>query len=200
MGKHASDPLPRLVPHPRYGAAPRPSGISLDAEEISRGYWRLRRGEFFPETVLIADTSRQNYCIYPRRYYVDILRRCHQCSRDFLFFALEQKYWFETLGFHVDADCVYCPECRRQTHALRRRLQRYSNLRRKADLTRKELMTLVDDAAFLLAHDVLRDLHTLGQLKNRALREIAEYPGVPQLAQLLADARAADTKPDAAAD
>jgi hypothetical protein len=192
MGKRTNKTRPELVPHPRYGSAPRPSGISVAEAEIRNGFWGLRHDEIYPETVLVADTSRQSYCIYPRRYYVDILRHCRQCGRDFLFFALEQKYWFETLQFYVDADCVYCPECRRQTQTLRRCLRRYSDLRRKADLTRKELMTLVDDAAFLLTRGVLRDINTLGRIKNRALREIAEYPGVQQLAELLAKTRAAE--------
>lgn len=192
MGKRTNKTRPNLVPHPRYGSAPRPSGITIPEAEIRNGYWRLGHDEIYPETVLLADTSRQDFSIYPRRYYVDTLRRCRKCGRDFLFFAREQKYWFETLRFNVDADCVLCPECRRQTQTVRRRLRRYSDLRRKPDITRKELMHLVDDAAFLLTHGVLHDLNVLGQIKNRALREIAEYPGVQQLAQLLEQARAAE--------
>ncbi len=118
MGKRTNKTRPKLVPHPRYGSAPRPSGITVPEAEIRNGFWR-------------------------------------------------------------------------------RRLRRYSDLRSKADLTRKELMTLVDDAAFLLMHDVLRDLNPLGQIKNRALREIAEYPGVQQLAELLAKARAAEATTEA---
>jgi hypothetical protein len=49
-----------LVRHPRYGAEPRPSGIKVDEAEIRHGFWSLGRDAIFPETVLLADTTRQN--------------------------------------------------------------------------------------------------------------------------------------------
>jgi hypothetical protein len=60
--------------------------------------------------------------------YVDIARPCRKCGRWFIFFALEQQYWFETLGFFCDADCVECQECRHDEHLLNARIDRYGAL------------------------------------------------------------------------
>ena len=72
-------------------------------------------------------------------------RSRNTCHRPFIFFAKEQRYWFETLRFLVDADCVHCPDCRRESRTVQRRLRRYSDLFAKNEPTRKELMFLVDD-------------------------------------------------------
>ena len=180
-----------MVPHPRYGSSPRPSGTQIPEDELRSGFWRLHFGIIFPETAILADTEKQNCSIYPRKYYVDALRTCRTCQRPFIFSAREQRYWFETLRFFVDADCVHCPECRRQSRALQRRLRRYSDLFAKPNVSRKELMFLVDDAVYLLEHGVLKNLSNVGAVKNRAMKAIAEYPGVPLLAQAIQAARLA---------
>jgi hypothetical protein len=178
-----------IVRHRRYGSAPRPSGLRVPEEEIRKSFWRYRGERLFPETAIAADVSKQPLSIGPRFYYVDMLRECRSCHRPFIFFALEQRYWYETLGFVIDADCVLCPDCRRESQALRRRTRRYSDLVRKQDLTPKELQFLVDDAAFLFTKGVLKNTNPLGHLKNRALKMIPDYPGVQALAQLLANAK-----------
>jgi hypothetical protein len=185
-------PLPsNIVAHWRYGSAPRPSGIRVSEEEIRNGFWRHPREHIFPESVLIADPSKQNYATYPRSYYVDVLRECRSCGRPFIFFALEQRHWFETLGFYVDANCVLCPSCRRDSQSLRRRLRRYSDLLQKDEASPRELRFLVDDGAYLFARGVLKDINSLGRLKNRALKVIPDYAGTKMLAQELANARGA---------
>jgi hypothetical protein len=125
-----------------------------------------------------------------------VLRHCRTCHRPFIFFAAEQRYWFETLRLFVDADCVHCPACRRESQTTRRRLRRYSDLMAKgADATRKELMFLVDDATYLLERGVLRNLNTVGALKNRAQKQIADYPGVELLVQAVGAAREKQSLP-----
>jgi hypothetical protein len=158
------------------------------------GHWRLHGDALFPETALIAETEKQNYALYPRKYYVDVLRSCRTCHRPFIFFAKEQRYWFETLRFFVDADCVYCPDCRRKSRTVQRRLRRYSDLFAKKEPTRKELMFLIDDGIYLLAHGVLKNLSNLGSLKNRAMRDIPEYPGIASLAEAIKAARQAQSE------
>lgn len=181
-----------LVRHPRYGAEPRPSGLKVAEAEIRRGHWRLGSDTLFPDTVLVADTAKQNYAIYPRAYYVDVLRHCRNCRRPFIFFAAEQRYWFETLRLFVDADCVHCPDCRRESRSVHRRLRRYSDVMAKGDVaTRKELMFLVDDAIYLVERGVLKNLSQVGALKNRARQLIAEYSGVDLLAKAIDAARQA---------
>lgn len=177
-----------VVPHPRYGSLPIVSGAAILEAEIRLGFWGLSDAVIFPETVLVADTSKQNYAIYPRRYYVDILRDCRECGRPFLFFAREQRHWFEELQFFVDADCVHCAECRARQHDAKTQLARFSAAMKAPDLSRRDLMTLIDDAADLLQTGVVSNLSKLGALKNRAIRECGEYPGTSRLVEALREA------------
>lgn len=180
-----------IVPHPRYGSSPRPSGLKVPEDELRRGFWRLGIDAIFPETAILANTEMQNYSFFPRKYYVDAMRTCRTCQRPFIFSAREQRYWFETLRFYVDADCVHCSECRRASRVLQRRLRRYSDVFAKPRPSRKELMFLVDDAVYLLERAVLKNLSNLGAVKNRALKAIPEYPGVVLLAQAIQAAKKA---------
>lgn len=187
--KKSKAALQDFVRHPRYGNAPLPSGLSIPEGTIRQGFWGLASGTIFPETVLVADPQKQNYSICPRQYYVDVARTCRSCRRPFIFSAREQRYWFETLRFWVDADCVQCVDCRRESRAVQRRLRRYSDLCARTDASDKELMFLVDDALYLLERDVLKNLSSLGAVKNRAMKAIAHYPGVAALADAINAAR-----------
>jgi hypothetical protein len=150
--------------------------------------WLKRPGAAKP-----ANPENQNYALYPRKYYVDVERICRICHRPFLFFAKEQQYWFETLRMFVDADCVRCVECRRESRAVQKRLRRYSDLCAKPAPSRKELMFMVDDAIFLVERGVLKNLSNVGAMKNRAVNAIPEYPG---LRLLVAALHAAHAKTD----
>lgn len=165
--------------------------MRISETDLRRGFWRLRSDTLFSETALLAATDKQNFAIYPRKYYVDVLRSCRTCHRPFIFFAKEQRYWFETLHFFVDADCVHCPDCRRESRTVQRRLRRYSDIFAKSEPTRKELMFLVDDGTYLLAHGVLKNLSNLGSVKNRALKDIPEYAGIACLEAAIKAARLA---------
>jgi Probable zinc-ribbon domain len=182
-----------LVPHPRYGSAPHVSGLTFSEGLIRAGFWRHQREQLFVHSVLVADATKQNYSVFPCEFYVDVLRTCRNCSRPFIFFALEQRHWYETLRFSIDADCVLCSPCRRDARSVRRRLRRYSDLRQKPLRSDRELMFLVDDGAYLIARGVLRNLSTLGQLKNEALKRIPEFRGTSKLVEALTHARAAAT-------
>lgn len=175
-----------LVPHPRYGNEPIPSDVKgVSTEAILRSHWSYRSREIFPESVLMADTSKQHFNVFPRECYVDIRKICRSCQRPFLFFAAEQKHWFEVLQFYVDADCVHCPECRVQRIAAKRACQRYSSLILLAKPTPDELQQLVDAAVLLHAQGTLKSRDRLGQLKNAALRLIPDYPGTLALVEAL---------------
>ena len=175
-----------FVPHPRYGSTPTRSGVrGFSAQDIAASHWRYDIATIFPESVLVADTSRQNYSLYPRPFYVDMRRTCRGCSRPFIFFAAEQKHWFEVLQFYVDADCVHCPECRQQRIAAKREFQRYTALVNIAAPTNKELQQLVDLTVSLLGQGVLKNRTRLGQLKNLALKQIPGYSGTLALEEAL---------------
>jgi hypothetical protein len=162
-----------LVPHPRFGDRSIPSGYYAPLEVI-RAFYCYDRPPVFPESAIPADVSRQNYSVRPRLCYVDMLRGCRKCGRDFIFFAREQQSWYEALGFWVEADCVHCSECRRSDHRLRQRFQRFSQAIAKGNVDDEELATLVEDAVFLSEAGVLRNEQKLRRLKNLAKARIPD--------------------------
>jgi hypothetical protein len=185
----AKTPGSTYVEHPRYGCVPHTSGLEVPVEYIRSSFWSLQREKFYPESVLVADLSKQNFAVFARPYYVDIERQCRACGSAFLFFAKEQKYWYESLQFFVDADCVRCPVCRRASRVPRQRIRRYSQLIGKAVHSREDLERLVDAARYLFAAGNLRNVDTLGAIKNKALKSIPNYSGTAKLVAALAEAR-----------
>ncbi|MEM7060049.1 MAG: zinc-ribbon domain containing protein [Pseudomonadota bacterium] len=105
-------------------------------------YWRYKRVSpyimYFPETAIRANISRQNTGWGWRPYYVDIARPCRICRRWFIFFALEQKHWYETLGFFIDADCLECQDCRYDRQGQEARVRRYEALLAIAQKSRED--------------------------------------------------------------
>ena len=146
------NPVPRrrtyYVEHPRYGSQPRVTGLNVDKHAIGvhvRAYsqeelallskdrsWlgvdASRIGFLIPGTAIVADPSRQHGSSVLNTHYYDIERNCRDCGRPFLFFAEEQRHWYEELGFPVDADCIRCHPCRRACQDLDRIVQRYEEL------------------------------------------------------------------------
>lgn len=202
MMKRRHLPSKSFVKHPRYGSHPHVSGVKVPELEIRASFWSLQDGEIYPDSVLLANTEQQNYSVFPRQYYVDIRRVCRACDRPFIFFAKEQRYWFETLKFFVDADCVQCPDCRSELRAVQRRIQNYSNAMAKKTLNDKELDGLVKDAVFLFERGALKNLSILGAIKNRALKQLPGFDSTHALALALDQARLAQqlTEPTAQTD
>ena len=172
MSHGARAKLQGLVPHPRYGATVIPSGQGIGGDAVRESFWRYANETIFPESAIRADVSRQNRSVFPRGCYVDTLKRCRKCERPFLFFALEQRHWFEVLGFWIDADCVLCPECRAVDQRLRRHFRRYSERITCPDLTDRQLETLLADAVHLAECGVLKDRDRLRRLRTLARRRI----------------------------
>lgn len=66
----------------------------------------------------LADPRRQRYLDHPPflAYYNRRLS-CRDCRSEFLFARSEQRHWYETLRFWVQARAVRCPTCRRADQA-----------------------------------------------------------------------------------
>ena len=161
-----------LVPHPIYGTEVRSSGLKVSAQEVRDSFWRYPLETVFPESAVAADTSKQKYSMYPRPYYVDALMNCNECTRPFLFFAEEQKYWHEELQLYVDAWCNHCPKCRKERQIVQQAFQRYSELisiEAKSDV---QLKQLVNDAVLLWQEGIIKNEQKLRQIKNQAIRQI----------------------------
>lgn len=153
-----SKPQPRsYVPHPRFGDQPIASAHNFSEKQIKDAHWRYAGVSFFRETAIPADISKQKYATYPRSLYVDIERECESCGSWFLFFALEQKYWFEELGFWVDADCTRCIDCRKDQQAIRSMQVKYQQLVSLRDRTAEQTQALAAIAKELLQLGYIRD-------------------------------------------
>ncbi len=126
MGKNTN--TKNFVKHSRYGNTPIPSDYKYTKEEIDKAHWRYSSLKYFQETAIPADTTKQKYNLYPRKIYVDIEEQCEVCKRPFIFFAKEQKYWFENLGFWIDAHCTKCIDCRKKDQEIRTYQKIYQTL------------------------------------------------------------------------
>lgn len=154
----------KYVMHPRFGDKPIASNYTIPLEEIETGRgWR--RDHYFPETAIRADTSKQNFSIFPLKIYVDVERVCRECNRAFLFYALEQKYWFEELGFYVDADCVTCSDCRKKDQFIQKMRNTYQQLVTKMDRTKEEARLLKQCALELFQLGFIKDVSKINSIK-----------------------------------
>jgi hypothetical protein len=81
-----------------------------------------------PNTAIKADVDRQKFRSVPKAHYFDERRVCRDCRRKFIFFAEEQKYWYEEIGFPIEATAVRCVECRNIQQGIGRLASRYVEL------------------------------------------------------------------------
>jgi hypothetical protein len=107
-----------------------------------------------PGTALAADVSRQRKATVPVTHYCDARRRCRQCARPFLFFAEEQKHWYEALGFPLEADCLECVACRKHERQLRAARQKYEALLAETSRSEAQTLNLVGCAVLLVESGV----------------------------------------------
>jgi hypothetical protein len=151
------------VEHPRYGTAPRLTGLDADMDSMEvhlhyrlcaftkplleafrRGGWWIPQPRddgprLIPGTAIAADLTRQSAATVPVTHYYDEERRCLDCRRWFLFFAEEQRFWYEELRFPIEADCVRCHPCRRVERERQRTKQEYDDLMTLAEPTPDEM-------------------------------------------------------------
>ncbi len=180
--KSEPDRFTEFVEHPRYGRRPRVTGLNpqpsdegvnlhgnattyqevVSQYEAVIGPWpygilsayagKVKR---IPQTAVPADLNRQSRATVPVTHYFDLEKLCRDCNGQFIFFAVEQKHWYETLGFPLEADAVRCPLCRKQNQALGRSRATYEQLlkiknRTEIDTSRltESLLTLVENGIF----------------------------------------------------
>lgn len=150
------DQYAEFVDHPRYGRRPNLTGLNPNPRHRNvRLHWNTTTheeivsefeavtGTKWPHgsassysnntkriasTAIVADLSRQTPATVPVTHYFDLARRCRDCSRQFIFFAEEQKYWYEELGFGLESDCVRCVECRKTQQGIARQREVYESL------------------------------------------------------------------------
>lgn len=140
------------IDHPRYGSAPRFTGLDADLHSADvnlhyrtlvfthpmraackRGGWDIPTPDettpvIIPGTAIVADLSRQTPATVPVTHYYDEEHRCVDCGRLFLFFAEEQRFWYEERQFPLDADCIRCYPCRRKLQDIEKIKRQYEVL------------------------------------------------------------------------
>lgn len=164
MSKKRKSGYKPYVNHPRYGDKPIYSGNKYTLEEILSSHWQYDKEHIFSETAIPADIEKQNYSIYPRKLYVDIEKKCIQCNRWFIFYAIEQKFWYETLGFYIDADCVKCVECRKKEQEIKHLMHTYENLSKKEKRSDEETSILKNTALELYQLGYIRDKQKINKI------------------------------------
>jgi hypothetical protein len=140
------------VDHPRYGSSPRFTGLDADLHSdavnlhyrtrvythpmqaaFRRGGWDIPQPDettpvVIHGTAIQADLSRQAPATVAVTHYYDEERRCSDCGRLFVFFAEEQRFWYEERQFPLGADCVRCYPCRRDRRNIERTKRDYEDL------------------------------------------------------------------------
>ncbi|MBL4770531.1 MAG: zinc-ribbon domain containing protein [Planctomycetes bacterium] len=124
--------------HPRFGYEPRVTGLNPGKNDAgvylhwhndrAKDYPWSRTSKTIPNTAISANPKAQVTALFPVTHYFDLERICIDCEQHFLFFAMEQMYWYEQLHFPMDAECVRCAECRSSMRTLQQLRLRYEEL------------------------------------------------------------------------
>jgi hypothetical protein len=164
MGKTKAKTHREYVNHPRYGNQPMHSDFSASIEEIMAAHWSYDERSIFPDSAIKADINKQNYSVFPRTIYVDIEKQCVQCNRWFIFFAEEQKYWYETLEFYIDADCIKCIDCRKKEQSIKHMMLEYEKLVISKNRSHGETKKLKNIALELYQLGYIRDRNKIDKI------------------------------------
>lgn len=113
-----------------------------------------------PNTAVRADLSRQTPATVPVTHYFDLERQCRDCHRPFIFFAEEQKHWYEELGFGLESDCVRCVDCRRHRQQITRQRHLYESLFHVEDRSDDQTLTLAAACLSLMEHRIFTKRQT----------------------------------------
>jgi hypothetical protein len=130
-------------------------------------------------TAVAADLTRQTPATIPVTHYYDLERTCRDCGRLFLFFAVEQKHWYEELGFPLEAECVRCHPCRKQEQEIKARHERYQELMHREQLAPEQEAELA-----LLRLDLI-EASLFGVRQAELVRAfLNRFPDHPQAAEI----------------
>jgi hypothetical protein len=145
-----------FVNHPKYGNTPIITNYKLSEKESQYLDLKFGKDNYFSNTAILANVSKQNFGFYGLELYVDTKVRCRDCERPFIFFALQQQYWFETLKFWIDSRCVRCYECYQNRKEIIAWQKTYQILSLKEDKTNDELKKLKQVALELYQIGVIK--------------------------------------------
>jgi hypothetical protein len=220
--ENKTDKYDEFVDHPRYGRRPKITGLNPNPtdrgvhlhwnttthEEIVAQYeaaigkkWPYGDWSSYsettriPNTAIVADLSRQTPATIPVTHYFDLERTCLDCRRSFIFFAAEQKYWYEELGFGLESDCIRCVECRKRQQGIVRQREQYETLFRVEHRTEEQTLQMAEACLSLIESGIfaVRQTERVRMLLN-SFREDADARGGPRFTDLVKRLLAAERK------
>lgn len=179
--KHKADRFADFVEHPRYGRRPRITGLNpqprdkgvhlhwnattyqvvVSGYEAVIGKWpygnlsiQVDRTKRIPDTAVASDLGRQSRATVPVTHYFDLERVCQKCGKPFIFFAAEQKHWYEALRFPLEAQAIHCPICRKRNQALGKARATYERLRKIENRSGVDAVRLLEALLTLIENNV----------------------------------------------
>ena len=165
------DEYANYVDHPRFGRRPHVTGLNPQTDlTTGKPFLHWNAAERIPNTAIEADLTRQSRATVPVTHYYDVRRKCRDCDRPFIFFAQEQKHWYEELGLPLEADCVRCVPCRKRQHGLSAKRERYEELFHVAARNADESLEMAECCLSLIEAGIFnrRQIEHVRELLNRA--------------------------------
>ena len=160
----------KYVEHPRFGRSPRVTGLNPQSDfTTGKPFLHWNATERIPNTAVEADLSRQSPATVPVTHYYDVKRTCRDCGQPFIFFALEQKHWYEELELPLEADCVRCVPCRKRQQGIAWKRERYEELFHIPERTADENLEMAECCLSLIEEGVfhVRQAQHVRQLLKR---------------------------------
>jgi hypothetical protein len=124
-------------------------------------------------TAIKADPSKQDHPTVPHTHYFDVEKICRDCQSPFIFFAEEQKHWYEALHFPLDSDCVRCSACRKTVQFLDRNRSAYERLAGMKNREWKDNLKMAKSALVLVENGIFG--HRVIQKIRRLLKTVPEF-------------------------
>jgi hypothetical protein len=209
--KFPDDKYKDYADHPRYGHRPKITGLNPDPLDPNvHLHWNAIgpvefKGRYdvtaydrdikrIPNTAISADLTRQTAATVAVTHYFDLDRLCCDCRRRFIFFAAEQKHWYEELGFGLESDCVRCVDCRKNQQGLAQKVQRYEELFHEPNKTDDQNLEMAECCLTLMELSIFSQRQT--QRVRMLLNKVADATDVRLRSRrdnLLARVRALET-------
>jgi hypothetical protein len=169
------------VKDPRFGKRPHHTGLNPQTDFAGniQLHWHSPEECRIPNTAIAADLSRQTEATLPVTHYYDVKRQCRDCGKPFIFFALEQKHWYEDLNFPLEVDGVRCICCRKRQQGIARKRERYEELFHVLSRSTDENLEMAECCLSLIEEGIFnrRQTQQARRLFQKKLRQPAMRPG-----------------------
>lgn len=171
-------PYADFVEHPRYGRQPRFTGLNPQTNFDGFPFLHFHSPPScrIDNTAILADLRKQVAATIPVTHYYDVKRQCRDCNRMFIFFAAEQKYWYEDLQFPLESDCIRCCLCRAKQRQIVHSLQQYENLFHVAKRTSEQTLTMTECCLYLIENNIFDFTQKQNQRIRTLLNTVPDDP------------------------